>query len=312
MIMLTKLNALILGCIFIFVTHQKVNAQTDSNGSEQQSGTHIARVIVSKAIVYSDENLNSPLGYISNDKLISVGNPRKKNPDIVPLIVYGRLAFIESKNIHFEQNSMEVNNSKRGAPREHNIDLILAKPEEKLAENNSAFFFLHTFSSGSEVQNLVQSVDGVTDNSFTGFGMSLIHRQSATHYFWGIGLEYDKLSTSNLDFSLFILNPTFGYNIFKSSLFLVDLTFSLDAALSASLTIKNNPVNEPQAFLWGPQLGARVLLFPYLKYHLTGSLGYRQYNVLKLESLQDINGASIDGITTINGFNLSIGFAMEI
>jgi hypothetical protein len=310
--MLTKMNVLILSCILLSVTSFKVSAATDSNQSDQLSGAHTARVTVSKAIVYSDENMSSPLGYISNDKLITVGNPRKKNPDLLPIVVYGRLAFIEAKNIHFENESVEAMNSKRGAPREHNIDIILTKPEEKLSENNSGYISLHQFSAGLETQTLVNAIDATDENKFIGYSLSLIHRQTPGRVFWGAGYEYNTLSTSNFKFSNYILNPIIGYTPIKNSLFLVDLIFSLDFSLSSQLVINNNLAEEPSAFLWGPQLGARIVFFPNQKYHAFGSFGYRSYKVLRLENVNDPTDTSIPGITKINGVNLSIGLAIEI
>jgi hypothetical protein len=228
----------------------------------------------------------------------------------VPLVVYGRLAFIESKNIHFENESIEILSSKRGAPREHNIDIILAKPEEKLSENNSAYFYLHQFSAGIETENLVHNIDQSTKNHFTGFGISLFHRQPTGRAFYGAGYEYNGLSTSNVKFALYLLTPTVGYTPIRNPLFLVDLTFSLDFALSAQLSIQNT--SQPSGFLWGPQLGARMILFPDQKYHAIGGIGYRSYKVLRMGELVDANGTKMSGITKIDGINLSIGFAIEI
>ncbi len=86
----------------------------EDNSEGQISGPQSARVIAPRAVVYSDENMSSPLGFISNDKLIKVGNPRKKNPNLVPLVVYGRVAFIEIKDIHYESQKMEIQNFKIG------------------------------------------------------------------------------------------------------------------------------------------------------------------------------------------------------
>lgn len=307
--MLKRLNAAILGCIFLFVTPLLAVAQSSS---ELLVGTHLARVIVPKAIVYSDENMNSPLGYISNDKLITVGNPRTKNPDLVPLVVYGRLAFIESKNIHFENESIELLNAKRGAPREHNIDLVLTKPEEKLSENNSVYFDLHQFGAGMDTTNLFTDVDGSDKSHFIGYGVSFIHRQLVGKMFWGGGYEYNTISGNNIDFKLYMLRPILGYTPMKTSLFLIDLTFSLDFSIATQLDIKNNLDNEPSGFLWGPNIGARMVFFPNQKYHLVGGLGYRSYKVYQLQSVYNSSEKLVNGISKISGVDLSIGFALEI
>lgn len=311
LLMLTKLNALILGCIFLFVTPIMAGA-ANNDTSGMISGPQVAKVIVPRAIVYSDEFMNSPLGYISNGKLITVGSPWKKNPDLVPIVIYGRLAYIELKNIHYESESMELQNSKRGAPREHNIDDILISPEEKLSENNSAYFHLHHFYSGEQTNNLFETVDGTAKENFGGFGASLIHRQLTGRYFWGAGFEYSTLSSPNVDFNAFMVNPILGFTPIRNRMFLLDLSLSLDFSVNGQLELNNNFVDEPSPFFYGPQLSGRIVFFPNQKYHATGTIGYKSYKVLRVETLSDANDLPINGITKISGVNLAVGFSIEI
>lgn len=307
--MISKLTALILGFLLLSVT-PIVAFGLDDN--ETASATHLARVIVPRAIVYSDENMNSPLGYISNDRLVTVGNPRKKNPDLLPIVVYGRLAFIESKSIHYENESVEMQSAKRGAPREHNIDIILTRPEEKLSENNSAYFDLHQFSGGEETKNLLMSVDGKDSSSYLGYGLFLLHRKQNSRILWGAGYEYNFISSPNVSIKSYMLRGILGYTPFRSALFLVDVDASFDFSVTTVLDIKNNYVNEPNGFVYGPSARARIVFFPENKYHLFGSLGLRSYKVLRLETVFDANGASMNGISKMTGVDLGIGFAMEI
>lgn len=287
-------------------------ASASNAESELITGPQVARVIVPRAIVYSDESMNSPLGYISNDKLITVGNPRKKNPDLLPLVVYGRLAFIEVKNIHYESESMEIQNSKRGAPKDHNIDDVLIKVEEKLSENNSAYFNIHQFYSGEEVNSLFERTDGEAKNNFVGFDVSFIHRPPNAKMFWGAGFDYSSISSDNISFNSFMINPTLGYTPLKNPLFLLDLFFSMDFSLNAQIKLKNNTSSEPTPFFYGPQLSTRIVFFPNQRYHLTGTLGYKSYKVINIESLPDINDEPMDGVSKVSGLNMAIGFAMEI
>lgn len=309
--MLTKLNILILGWFLLFVT--PIMCSAEDNDNPDMSGPHKAKVIVPRAIVYSDESLNSPLGYISSDKLITVGNPRKKNPDLLPMIVYGRVAFIEAKNIQYESESLEASqNSKRGAPREHNIDLVLNKPEEKLSENNSVYLAIHEFGAGVETKDLFSAINKEEKGTFTGFDLSILHRQTTGKFLWGAGIDYNILTSSGVDFNLFMLSPIVGFTPIRNPLFMTDLLFSFDIVSSAQLKIKTNTVNEPNGFAYGPQFGARIVFFPNLNYHITGNINYRSYKVVRLETVEDANGNSINGVSKISGVNLGIGLAFEI
>ena len=108
--LMRKINLIlpILGLLLSFVTMAADNSITNEHGRINLEGkTYTARIITPKAIVYADENMLSPLGYIANGKAIIVGNPRRMNRDLVPLVVYGRLAFIEIKDIRYEDTADE-------------------------------------------------------------------------------------------------------------------------------------------------------------------------------------------------------------
>jgi hypothetical protein len=307
--MISKLTALILGFLILFVTPIVAFGQDDEDGV---GATHLARVIVPRAIVYSDENMNSPLGYISNDRLITVGNPRKKNPDLLPLVVYGRLAFIETKSIHYENEKVEMQSSKRGAPKEHNIDIILTKPEEKLSENNSAYFDLHQFSGGDDTKNLLLAVDNKDSSSYLGYGLFLLHRKPHARIFWGAGYEYNFISSENVSVKAYMLRGILGYTPFRSALFLIDVDASLDFSVTTQLEVKNNYTTEPNGFIYGPTAHARIVFFPENKYHVFGTMGLRSYKVIRLENVTDANGNVLNGISKMSGLDIGIGLALEI
>lgn len=310
--MLNNFNILIVSFIFIFVTPLKASTSYDSNFSEKVSASQPAQVIVDRAIIYSDENMSSPLGFVSKGKLVSVGNKRKKNPELLPIIVYGRLAFIEAKNIQLDSETFKSLSLNHGPPREHNVDLLMSKPEEKLLENNSIFFSLHQFYSGQETKNLTNSLDGSNKDNFVGFNMAIIHRQSNEKYFWGAEYEFSRLSSSNLKFSTYMIGPVWGFTPLKNPLFKLDLTLSMDFSISSEIDINNNYSDKTNGFIWGPQVGARMLFLPYLKYHTFASFGYRSYRVLEMKNFSDNSGANLDGITKINGISLSLGIALDI
>lgn len=307
-----KILSVILGLLYSFVTTAEDNSITNEHGALNMAGkTYTARISSPKAIVYSDENMLSPIGYISNGKAITVGNPRIMNRDLVPLIIYGRLAFIEIKDINYEDTANEEYNARRGAPREHNFDLIIKKPDEELSKNNSIYFSLHTYTAGEQVKQAFLNIQGSEESSFKGFQIQLIHNQEASRFFWGAGFDYSGISTTNMQFKYWMITPTFGYTPIKNSLFSLDLYASLDFSISSEFDISNNNENEATPFVWGPQANARIVFFPKSKYHLYGGVGLRKYTVSNLKTLKDQNENDIDGIKTINAASLFIGLGME-
>ncbi len=311
--------ALILGLLSSFVT---INAsafgaeadksiEVDEISPQKLGQTYRARITTPKAIVYADENMNSPLGFISNGKLITVGNPRRMNRELVPLVVYGRVAFIQIKDIRYEDDEGEQLTSKSGAPREHDIDIIITPPDEKLSENNSAYLTLQNFFPGSDLKDFFMAVDGEEKSSLLGVHMQFIHRREFSRVFWGAGFDYSMASSDHASFGYFMINPTVGFTFMRNPLFLVDIYGSIDFSVSTLTNVEGNSVNEPSGFVWGPQINSRIVFFPDRRYHLVGGLSYKKYKTRELSNLTDLNDNPIEGIVYLNGLSFSLGLGME-
>lgn len=302
----------ILGLLSSFVTMAADNSVINEYGKVNLAGkTYTARIISPKAVVYADENMLSPLGYIVNGKAIIVGNPRRMNRDLVPTVVYGRLAFIEIKDIRYEDTADEEYNARRGAPREHNFDVTIQKPEERLSENNSVFFSLHTYGAGDEVKNAFVNIQDAEVTNFSGFQFQFIHRKPLSRFFWGANFDYSGVSTADMKFNYFMLGPVFGFTPIRNPLFFLDIYGSLDLSVNTQFDISNNFENEPSGFVWGPQINARIMFFPQSKYHVFGGVGLRKYSISNLEVLTDLNDNEVDGMKSITSAQVFVGLGME-
>jgi hypothetical protein len=307
----SKLLYVILGLLLSFVTMAADNSIfNDGARMNLSGGSYTARVTAPKAIVYADENMLSPLGYIGNGKAITVGNPRRMNRDLVPLVVYGRLAFIEIKDIHYEDTADEEYSVKRGAPREHNVDITIQAPEERLSANNSGYFTLHTYSGGEEVKNAFLAIDGANQSQLSGFNLHFIHRKEQSRILWGAGFDYSGASSTNMKFNYWMLGPILGYTPMRNKLFLIDIYGSLDFGVNTVLKVQGQ--SEPQGWQWGPQVNTRIVFFPELKYHLVGGIGLRKYNFIHMSTLNDSNNNPVAGISSINSVSLFIGAGIEL
>lgn len=302
----------ILGLLLSFVTMGADNSLFKEYGTLNMTGaTYTARITAAKAVVYADENMLSPLGYIANGKAIRVGNPRRMNKDLVPLIVQGRLAFIEIKDIRYEDSSNEEYKFKRGAPLEHNFDLVLDKPEERMSENNSLFLTLHAYTPGSDVKNTALSFTEAEVSLMKGFNLQFFHREQSSKLFWGLGLDYSSVSSTGMSFNYLMAGPVIGISAMKNNLFMIDFYGSLDFALSNKLEIETNFTSEPSGFVWGPQVNARIVLYPYSKYHLLAGVTLRKYDVVGLDEVNDFNDELVPGIKGVTGIGAFIGFGMD-
>lgn len=302
-------NTIILIFVFLFVT--------TSVWAQNLIGPRVAKIIVPRAVVYADENLISPLGYIPNGKIIAVGNPRKVNRDIVPTVISGRVAYLELTDIEYQEEKLEE--SKTGELREHNIDIVLKKPEEKLNENNSVYFSISRFNAGSDFERTILDLEDLEARSwFTSFNLSLLHRKPLSRFFFGVGWEYSMLDAADAHFKFFILNPQIGFTPIRNQLFNLDLFFNLDFSTGSNITIDNNLSDEPSGFLFGPQLGARLITTSHLKYRIFGTLSYRLYKTYGYTAFRRTteNSPTEDeeflGFDKLGGINVGLGICFDL
>lgn len=65
-----------------------------------------AIVIAEKAVIYSDTEMTSPLGYVRRGKKISVGEVPRNKARVYPTIVSGKVAYIRVEDVTTERESM--------------------------------------------------------------------------------------------------------------------------------------------------------------------------------------------------------------
>jgi hypothetical protein len=285
---------------------------------DSSNGAKIAKVIVARAVVYGDENLISPLGYLPNGKLLYVGNPRRVNNEIVPTIISGRLAFLELRDIEYQDEKIDERNSKSGFLKEHNIDIVLTKPEDKLNENNSVYFQFGGFSSGNNMQQVTYDLEGKSASFMTNIGSFFIHREPTSKFFWGASFEYNYLKSQDMRFKAFLFGPNFGYSLIRNFAFSLEVIANLDLSSAAYYEIDNNYSEDPQGFLWGPQMGIRFITSPNTRYKIFGSLTYRIYkahslfNPRKYDPNDLVTDIPVSGLKQLQGISFAFGFGFDL
>ena len=132
-------------------------------------------MVVDKAIIFSDRQMSSPVGYVSRGKKIMVGEvPRNKN-QVFPIVVAGKIAYIRSIDISTEKESIDSKN----LTAERFKEVANKLPETKVV------FSYFNFVSSIAVNN---KNDKITD------GDQLIWQ--------GIGLKAEALVNKKYDFQL--------------------------------------------------------------------------------------------------------------
>jgi len=68
-----------------------------------------AVVIVERAVVFSDEGMTSPVGFISRGKKVRIGELARNKGQVYPIVVSGKIAYIRAQDMHFQLDEINRN-----------------------------------------------------------------------------------------------------------------------------------------------------------------------------------------------------------
>lgn len=263
-----------------------------------------ARVISSKAIVYSDMDLLSPIGTLNHGKIITVGDKKRKHGSILPTIVNGRVAYVRVTDLTLERDMVGNINNKVNAT-EHDPSINFAKPTDKLNENNYVQFTAATFDLGTNWQQLVAEF-GETPSSMFALKAIFEHRPDIHNWSWGFGLDYYFSNQNNISMQMGVAEATVYYSLIPFyGIFTADIL--LGGSFSAALVI-TTPDDQYKGSLLGMHFGGQIRLFPFSKIGFTGGIKYQTFYLEGLDTITintDTNAilGSVGGLEIYGGLS---------
>lgn len=66
-----------------------------------------ALVVIDRAVIYADQEMTSPLGFIRKGKKVTIGEIPRNKAQVYPIIVSGKIAYIRALDVTTERESME-------------------------------------------------------------------------------------------------------------------------------------------------------------------------------------------------------------
>lgn len=260
-------------------------------------------VTVPNAIVYSDLNLNSPIGKIPMGKFIRVGKVKRKYSTVVPVIVAGRVAFIRDNDVTdydkwIRQTKGEEIEKLRAT--EHDVDIVLTRPEDRLTENNHVVLSAGNYSLGNEWNTLSQEFGDETGSAIWNGKMIFEHRPLVHSWSWGAGLGFYQSNQTGLNLSIVALELIAHYTIFNF-FDLISAQVSFGTLQTAAFTLETKDGDSYTGALFGYLYGAQVRLFPHSK---IGAVAGVQYQIIRVSGMDQI---VIDGdiarTASVNSFS---------
>jgi hypothetical protein len=244
-------------------------------------------VTVPNAVVYSDLNMNSPIGRIPLGKFIRVGKVKRKYSTVVPIIVAGRVAYIKDSDITdykkwIQQTKGEEIEKLRAT--EHDVDLVLAKVDDKLSQNNHMVLTAGNYSLGSEWDTVSQEFGDGTGNTLFNAKVLFEHRPLVHSWSWGAGLGQYISNQQNLELNITTLELVAYYTLFNF-FDLLSVQVMGGSLMTAAFTLKTRTGDNYTGALFGYHYGAQVRLFPHSKIGAVAGLQYQIVNISGMDAI---------------------------
>ncbi|RLA65868.1 MAG: hypothetical protein DRQ88_04205 [Epsilonproteobacteria bacterium] len=280
-----------LSLILLFVSTLTYAAQT-------------AYVKTARAVVYADEELSSPLGYVRRGKKLRVGEVKRKQGAVLPVIISGRVAYIEVKNLALPE-------SKSKDEKGHISHIIEEEKDWKKVwlSNSRLVVDVALTDPGNEWNELVSSV-GNAQNLMITVPILWEIRPLDSRWMFNLGMSVSNLSSQ--DISMLTLGGEFWaqFSLFDSYSFSLDLRGGYLLS-TGGVKIRYSYTNETDnGSYWGYLIGAQARFFKGSQWELNVGLDWRRMVLSNLENINTRVGTyslnHMGGISAFIGTNFDL------
>ncbi|EQC46345.1 hypothetical protein [Bacteriovorax sp. Seq25_V] len=270
--------------------------------------TRMAYTTNIKTIVYADENLDIPIGYIRAGRKITVGDNNLKTNTITPILVAGRIAYVQIKDITFESNGSEIS----AAPeiKDHDVDMLFLTDEDKLKENNFLTLSLGVSGTGTQWEEFNSSLESESEKkNLSTFRLSLEHRTSLKSYGFSIWLGYMNTSTDIAKFEAPLIGGEYQYRLIQTKLISIEGFAGLQFSGGAKITMIDGQISK--SVMYGTDLGVRARLFPFSTFGFNASASLFSNKITNMDAIQD-DDLNEYTFSSMGGAKIEFGISYKI
>jgi len=224
------------------------------------SAAHNAMVTATKATVYSDMAMESPIGFLKSGTTIRVGEEPKNSNQVLPFFLNGKVAYIKISDITSKINVEQV---------EKRMEIF----QKVIPDMSQASFSIHKRKMGGAWTKLCQDAND-NESMMTMFGAGIFLRPGKVRFYLQSELSYGLLSQESLKFSIMEFSTTLFYPIIRVfNLISIDGYIGGHVVPLSSMRIRTS-VNTYGSAGYGGKFGLNGSIFPTAKIGFFGGIGY--------------------------------------
>lgn len=245
--------------------------------------------------------MDVPMGYIRKGKKIRVGKVNNQNNKIVRILIEGKIAYIQTKDIA----PVKLKNAERSKVHEHNVDYSFLDKTAQNAKHNSAYLLMGTGQSGPDWAKLSDFMDDTNTGNIKAYSVDLIHHPKDNKFFVGVGVEYLTIDQRSVKLNSLLGKISGYYELHRLDWLSVQargsILFSGDVQVDSAFNI------EPSR---GLALGASASIFarfyPDSQFGALVGVFTRKINLSQLEPIINKDGEEYR-LTSLSGTSLYAG-----
>jgi hypothetical protein len=285
-----------------------------------QSNAFAARfalVMAKRAIVYSDKDLESPIGYIVAGKKIMIGETERRRGSIISTVIAGRIVWIKMADISIEREnytSKDKKVSKRFTISEEEFRDKNEKAEDTLFNNNYFHFSYGILNLDEEFEQFSLDLGVEPKLHSTNFNFDIVHRTPFRRTFWSIGLGYYHQSHDEYEWTTFMGEFTYYWSLIKSRVFTIDLYGGI--MVSGDFQLKTNDLttgltSNVSGNAYGYKVGGQIKLFPFSSMGVVAGMSNQYLLINELGPITTSVNPETE-LNSISGINIYFGLTWKL
>lgn len=170
-----------------------------------------AVVVSPRAIIYADQQMSAPVGYVSRGKKIRVGEIPRNKSQVYPVIVAGKVAYIKVSDVSTELVSLDSQK------------LVAERFRERSVKSQSKNFYTFSYMHFNSQINFKNEPGEIKNNDSVAFSGVNIRggRLISSRWEFQLNLNYLRSGDSDERFSAVEFGPSFGLRLFESKRFIL-------------------------------------------------------------------------------------------
>lgn len=179
--------------------------------SREVQASQTAIVVTPKAIIYADQQMSAPVGYVARGKKIRVGNIPRNKAQVYPVIVAGKVAYIRVSDVSTEMVSLDSQ------------QLVAERFRERSTKSQSKNFYTLAYMNFNSQINFKNEPGEIKNNDSVAFsGVNLRGgRLISPRWDFQLSINYIRSSDSKERFSIVEFGPSFGLRLIESKRFIL-------------------------------------------------------------------------------------------